>query len=160
MGEAVDLSFRFLTAGDIKAIVTYLKTVPAQATPGLPAPKTTPAPAAPKEGVVADVDPMGKHIFEGACASCHDWNGSGSLTAYAALTGNRAVNDPGATNVAQMVIAGTREQTPKGPVFMPAFGAAYSDAEIAAVANYVTARFGASGSRLTAHDVAELRRMN
>ena len=160
MGEAVDLSFRFLTAGDIKAIVTYLKTVPAQATPGLPAPKTTPAPAAPKEGVVADVDPMGKHIFEGACASCHDWNGSGSLTTYAALTGNRAVNDPGATNVAQMVIAGTREQTPQGPVFMPAFGAAYSDAEIAAVANYVTARFGAGGSRLTAHDVAELRRMN
>ena len=43
---------------------------------------------------------------------------------------------------------------------MPAFGAAYSDAEIAAVANYVTARFGAGGSRLTAHDVAELRRMN
>ena len=160
MGEAVDLSFRFLTAGDIKAIVTYLKTVPAQATPGLPAPKTTPASAAPKEGVVADVDPMGKHIFEGACASCHDWNGSGSLTTYAALTGNRAVNDPGATNVAQMVIAGTREQTPQGPVFMPAFGAAYSDAEIAAVANYVTARFGAGGSRLTAHDVAELRRMN
>lgn len=160
MGEAVELSFRYLTAGDIKAIVTYVKTVPAQATAGLPAPKTTLAPAAPKQGVVADMDPMGKHIFEGACASCHNWNGSGALTAYAALTGNRAVNDPGATNVAQMVIAGTRSQTPQGPVFMPAFGAAYSDAEIAAVANYVTARFGAGGSRLTARDVAELRRMN
>ena len=91
-----------------------------------------------------------------------DWlcSGLATLLAYAALTGNRAVNDPAATNVAQMVIAGTREKTPKGPVFMPAFGAAYSDAEIAAVANYVTARFGAGGSRLTAHDVAELRRMN
>ena len=40
---------------------------------------------------------------------------------------------------------------------MPAFGNAYSDDEIAAVANYVTARFGAKGSKLTAKDVAELR---
>jgi len=41
---------------------------------------------------------------------------------------------------------------------MPAFGNAYSDAEIAAVANYVTARFGSKGSSLTAEDVAELRK--
>jgi mono/diheme cytochrome c family protein len=41
---------------------------------------------------------------------------------------------------------------------MPAFGDAYSDDEIAAVANYVTARFGATGSSLTAQDVAELRK--
>ena len=40
---------------------------------------------------------------------------------------------------------------------MPAFGNAYTDDEIAAVANYVTARFGAKGSKLTAKDVAELR---
>ena len=40
---------------------------------------------------------------------------------------------------------------------MPAFGDAHSDAEIAAAANYVTARFGAVGSRLTADNVASLR---
>ena len=38
---------------------------------------------------------------------------------------------------------------------MPAFGAAYSDTEIAAVANYVTARFGAAPSHLTARDIAD-----
>ena len=41
---------------------------------------------------------------------------------------------------------------------MPAFGNAYSDDEIAAVTNYVTARFGSKGSKLTANDVAELRK--
>jgi mono/diheme cytochrome c family protein len=41
---------------------------------------------------------------------------------------------------------------------MPAFGNAYSDEEIAAVANYVTARFGSKESQLTAQDVAELRK--
>jgi mono/diheme cytochrome c family protein len=40
---------------------------------------------------------------------------------------------------------------------MPAFGEGYSDAEIAAAANYVTARFGAEGSRLTPENVASLR---
>jgi mono/diheme cytochrome c family protein len=40
---------------------------------------------------------------------------------------------------------------------MPAFGNAYSDAEIAAVVNYVTARFGPKGSQITAKDVAALR---
>jgi len=41
---------------------------------------------------------------------------------------------------------------------MPSFGSAYSDTEIAAVANYVTARFGIEHSKLTDKDVAELRR--
>jgi mono/diheme cytochrome c family protein len=40
---------------------------------------------------------------------------------------------------------------------MPEFGDAYSDSEIASVANYVTARFGNKGSDLTAENVAKLR---
>jgi mono/diheme cytochrome c family protein len=40
---------------------------------------------------------------------------------------------------------------------MPSFGHAYSDAEIAAVANYVTARFGSGPSAVLAEDVAKLR---
>ncbi|MEJ0041079.1 MAG: cytochrome c [Rhizomicrobium sp.] len=43
---------------------------------------------------------------------------------------------------------------------MPAFGSAYTNQEIAAVANYVTARFGAEPSGLTAKDVARLRQEN
>ena len=97
-------------------------------------------------------------VFEGACVSCHGWTGESPISPFATLTGARAVNDPGATNVAQIVISGTKRQTPDGALSMPAFGNAYSDAEIAAVANYVTARFGSKGSQLTAQDVAELRK--
>jgi mono/diheme cytochrome c family protein len=75
-----------------------------------------------------------KQIFEGACASCHGWTGVSPVTHYATLTGVRAVNDPTAINVAETVINGTD--------YMPAFGQGYSNDEIAAVANYVTARFG------------------
>ena len=100
----------------------------------------------------------GKMVFEGACVSCHGWTGESAISPMATLTGAWAVNDPGATNVAQIVISGTKRHTPEGALSMPAFGNAYSDDEIAAVANYVTARFGAKGSTLTAQDVAELRK--
>ncbi len=156
MAEEVDISLSTLSPADIRAVVAYLRSLPAISTPDLPAPKATPASDMPK-AMAASFDPRGKQVFEGACASCHSWSGVSLLINEATLTGNRSVNDVSAINVAQMVISGERRRTPHGVVMMPAFGQAYSDVEIAAVANYVTARFGANGSSLTAKDVAKLR---
>jgi cytochrome c5 len=158
MGEAIDLSLSNLTPSDIGALVVYLRSIPAIANGDHPAPVTRLAPAAPKLGVAGGFDPKGKRIFEGACASCHDWSGRGSLDPWATLTGSRAVNDPSATNVAQVVIAGARRRTATGSSYMPAFGEAYSDDEISAVANYVTSRFGAKPSTVTPKEVAALRK--
>ena len=160
MGEAVDKSLRYLTPGDIAAIVAYLRTVPAIWSSHLPAPKSVPAPASHREGVVADYDLRGKSLFAGSCASCHDWTGVSPITRYATLTGARAVNDSTAANIAQIVLQGTVRDTPHGKVFMPSFGNTFSNVEVAAVANYVTARFGAKASTITAKSVAELRRSN
>lgn len=157
MGEASDNSLTYLTAGDIRALVVYLRSVPAQDT-DLPRTVTVPAPASHREGATAGLDPRGEQIFAGACASCHDWTGISPLSKYATLTGVRAVNDPSATNVAQTIINGVDRNTAQGHIFMPAFGSAYSDDEIAAVSNYVTARFGAEGAKLTAANIASLRK--
>jgi mono/diheme cytochrome c family protein len=73
------------------------------------------------------------------------------------LAGRRSVHAR-PFNVAQIVLSGERRRSSDGVLLMPAFGAAYSDTEIAAVANYVTARFGAAPSHLTANDIAEFRR--
>jgi mono/diheme cytochrome c family protein len=159
MGEAVDNGFAGMTPDDIRAIVTYVRTVPPQSSPDLPATLAPPAPASPRSGVVV-ANALGKHLFEGACAACHSWTGQSAISPLATLTGARAVNDPSATNVAQIVISGTKRTTPSGAVSMPAFGAAFTDSEIAAVANYVTARFGAKASSLTEKDVASLRRQS
>jgi mono/diheme cytochrome c family protein len=155
MGEAVDHSLRYLAPEDTRAVVAYLRSVPPVPSLGLPATTAPPASASHKDGVTADA--RGKMVFEGACVSCHGWTGQSLVSPTATLTGAWAVNDPGATNVAQIVISGTKRLTPEGALSMPAFGNAYTDDEIAAVANYVTARFGAKGSKLTAKDVAELR---
>jgi mono/diheme cytochrome c family protein len=156
MGEAVDRSFSQLTADDIKSIVAYVRSVPPVASPDLPASPAPPASASHKDGGGKD-NARGKMVFEGGCVSCHGWTGESAVSPLATLTGAAAVNDPSGTNVAQIVLSGTRRLTPDGALSMPAFGNAYSDDEIAAVANYVTARFGAKGSSLTAKDVADLR---
>ena len=157
MGEATDNSLTFLTPGDIHALVVYLRSIPSRQT-DLPRRVDVPAPASYREGTTAGLDPRGGIIFAGACASCHDWTGVSPTSKYATLTGVRAVNDPSATNVAQTVISGVLRKTAEGMIFMPAFGDGYSDADIAAVSNYVTTRFGAEGGHLTEKDIASLRK--
>jgi mono/diheme cytochrome c family protein len=156
MAEAVDRSLSYLVPEDVRAVVAYLRTVPATASADLPASPAPPAPPSHKQGGGTQ-EARGKMVFEGACVSCHGWTGESPLSPFATITGAWAVNDPTAINVAEVVIHGTRRHHPPDAISMPAFGDAYSDIEIAAVANYVTARFGSKPSQLTAQDVANLR---
>ena len=156
MGEAVDESFSQLAPEDLRAIVVYLRSVPNSVSSDLPARLAPSAPDGHKEGLAA-AESRGKQVYEGACVSCHGWSGISDVSEYATLTGARAVNDPHGTNVAQIILAGTRRSSPPGVIEMPSFGAAYSDSDIAAVANYVTTRFGSSASNLNAVDIAKMR---
>jgi mono/diheme cytochrome c family protein len=155
MGEAVDESLSHLKPGDITAMVTYLRSVPGVVTSDLPEPRSTPAAAA--QLAATDSNAHGKEVYEGACAGCHGWTGVSPVIPFATLTGTRSVNDPSANNVAQVIIGGGHRHLRIDADNMPAFGATYSDAEIAAVANYVTALYGVKGSDLTAAHVAKLR---
>jgi len=157
MGEVVDESLSHLKPSDLAAMVTYLRTVASVATRDLPEPRAAPAAATFAEGVGSHASLSGRAVYEGACAGCHGWTGISPGIASASLTGTRAVNDATATNVAQVVIRGGERQAEAGPSNMPAFGSTYSDSEIASVANYVTARFGAKAADLTADQVAKLR---
>lgn len=153
MAEAVELSTSRMTASDVAAMVTYLRTIPPVRTKASPA-MAPPASALARSGP-AD-NPEGKRLFEGACASCHAWSGQGAITPEQQLAGNRAVNDATASNVAMMILNGVGSPAHHGP-YMPSFRSAYSDREIAPVANYVTARFGSKPSRIAAGDVAKMR---
>jgi mono/diheme cytochrome c family protein len=160
MGEAVDESLSYLKASDLAAMVAYLRTVASVATGDLPEPRAAPAAATFAESVGSHAEPSGRAVYEGACAGCHGWTGISPGIASATLTGTRAVNDATATNVAQVVIRGGERRAEAGPSNMPAFGNTYSDSEIASVANYVTARFGAKAADLTADQVAKLRTLD
>jgi mono/diheme cytochrome c family protein len=156
MGEVVGASLSQLDPADIRALAAYVRSVPGVSSAELPGTIAAAATFSHRDGGGA-ANATGKQVFEGACAGCHGWSGISPLSAVADLTGARAVNDPHATNVVQIVLAGEDRSSGPDTLHMPAFGGSYSDNEVAAVANYVTARFGSQGSSLDAHNVELLR---
>jgi hypothetical protein len=84
----------------------------------------------------------------------------GAGSKYATLLGTRTVNDPAGTNATQALLQGTHLHTALGKEFMPGFANGYSDAEIAAVVNFVTGRFGTTASALMPDEVAKRRQEN
>jgi mono/diheme cytochrome c family protein len=162
MGEAVGRSLQFLKADDAKALVAYLRTVPAHEgkhpidIDARPTSLVDSSPLLPAK-VELQSQNAGLALFAGACAGCHQWNGQGRQTAYASLEGTRAVNDLSAANVTQVILRGSELRVGDTEVFMPAFGDSYSDAEVAALANYVVAHFGGKQGAITPREVAKRR---
>jgi mono/diheme cytochrome c family protein len=109
-------------------------------------------------GDSAKADNPGLNLFEGASASCHQWNGKGQETPYASLVGTRGVNDIHGTNITQIMLHGSDLRAQGANIFMPSFGNAYSDTEVAALANYVIGHFGNKQGVVTPAVVAERRK--
>jgi mono/diheme cytochrome c family protein len=158
MAEAIENSLQYLTSEDIGALVAYLRTIPAQkgsyqvnaTAQGRSSSAMAPGTRVPDE--------LGRHVFEGACANCHQYNGDGRQTVYASLAGSQSVADPEGANMTQIMLNGAKYRIKDQDIHMPPFGPAYSDAELAAVANYVIARFGGKTGHVTPEDVAKRRR--
>jgi mono/diheme cytochrome c family protein len=162
MGEAVAHSLQYLNPADIAALVAYLRTVPARDGQSPIDVDPKPAPAMASTGAAPGGDAAGAHaqglkLFEGACASCHEWNGMGQQTPYAALLGTRGVNDRTGANVTEAILEGVKLRIGDTDVFMPAFASGYSDTEVAALTDYVLAHFGNKQGAVTPQDVARQR---
>lgn len=159
MAQAVHLSFQNLTPSDLGAIAEYVRSVPPVTSSDLPAPKLAKSTQYPgDESGPDDKLAAGRHLFAGTCSGCHSWTGVSDFVPYATLTGTRAVNDPTATNVALAVLRGASPLPAAGAIAtMPAFAASLTDDQIAAVSNYVIARFGAQPSSITPEEVGKLR---
>jgi mono/diheme cytochrome c family protein len=162
MGEAVENSLQYLDPQDTQALITYLrsiapragdKPVTVNARPDSVATSTAYTPSASTPAELRN----GLRLFESSCASCHQWNGQGPQTPYAALLGARSVNDPSGRNVTQIILHGGKIRVGTQDAFMPAFGAALTDAEIAQLSNYVLFQFGGKQGKVTAEMVAAQR---
>ncbi|MHB0777547.1 c-type cytochrome [Halomonas sp. WWR20] len=153
MAEVVSHSLNHLSEADIQAIVTYLKSVPAQ-----PAEVTRPPEKTLSNHMPADSEhPLGVQVFAKACANCHTWDGRGTRSAYAALIGLRTVHDPDAVNLVQVLLEGADLHTRQGAAYMPGFDTGYSDEELAAVSRFVLSHFGSVESPLDAATIANRR---
>ncbi len=153
MGEAVEHSFRHMSDDDLRAIITYLRDVPA-VNDGDETPRYA------YDGQGSDASRLrgqdssdGQHTGEGVtdgaalylgnCATCHQADGSGSPDGYyPSLVHNSVVGTSHSDNLVQVILNGVDRENNAGEIFMPAFRDQLSDEQVAALAGYVQQQFG------------------
>lgn len=128
--------------GDVRAIATYMADVFGAPTPDrklrgeqvLAQVKTPSMPPAKTEA-------LGASIYAAACATCHE---TGRPLPYGGvnLALSTTVRAPDARNAANIVLSGIRAVEGERSAIMPGFANSMNDAQIAALLNYLRARFG------------------
>jgi mono/diheme cytochrome c family protein len=150
MAEAIDNSLRYLTQDDIRAMVAYLRSV---------TPRPDGPPAVQADASMPAADALGARLFMQACQGCHLPNGDGRQSPWAALRGSHTAGDPAGTNLVQVLTHGTQLRTGQGVMFMHPFTGAYTDEELAALADYTTEQFGFRHSRVTPEQIRKQREL-
>jgi mono/diheme cytochrome c family protein len=159
MAEVVSNGTQYLTQEDLRSVAAYLRSLPA-VSDGATRPRANFDPPVRDDVTALRGSPAGAldgaRLFIGNCASCHGLSGEGAGL-YPPLRGNSASGANPADNLALLILNGVRRSTQRAAVFMPAFAGQLSDAQIAAISNYVTNRFGNRQASMNAERVAKLR---
>jgi mono/diheme cytochrome c family protein len=164
MAGIVQNSTQYLTPEDLRSISVFLR---AQAPVAGGATRSRDSFGQPADDDVATLRgnavtaPNGAQLFVANCASCHNWNGTGvgasAPGAYPSLIHNSTVGAADADNLVMLILQGVHRQTKDADVLMPGFARELGDDQIAALARYVTQRFGDPRATMTADRVAALR---
>jgi len=147
MAEVVQNSTSKLPDADLLAIATYIKDVGGG---------KTPTAAKPDAKMMA----AGKAIFADSCSGCHQADGKGVPRMFPPLAHDANVQQQNPTTVLRVILEGARTAaTDKAPTpfAMPAFDWKLTDAQIAAVANYVRNSWDNSAPPVSAGQVKDLR---
>ena len=150
MAEVVAQSTQHLHEDDLRAIATYLRSLP-------PRPQ-------PKSGQTAlDARAIVRHgagLYADRCAACHGKDGSGVAGVYPPLAGNSSVTEPTGINAVRVVLLGGFPPVTAGnprPYSMPPFAQQLNDGEVAAVVTYVRQAWSNKAPPVLARDVAAYR---
>ncbi|SFC29346.1 cytochrome c [Collimonas sp. OK412] len=151
MAEAIEHSLQYLNDADLKAIVTYVRSVPAINDAADKKPRYAWGQAADDDAELRGVAAVsvssnassGAELFSGNCASCHSASGSGVVGGYyPSLFSNSVVGarDPG--NLLMVILNGVQRRGKDEQTFMPGFANYLNDSQIAMLANYVVKQYG------------------
>jgi len=153
MGEAVDASLKYLSDDDLKGVVTYLRSVPAAR-----GSEQKPRYAwGGDDRTSIDPDSEGARLYTFYCSGCHGADGKTSAKLYPTLTNQGTVGANPPQNLIMVILHGARRNDNPN-AFMPSYGNAFSDDQIATLVNYVTKRFGDPKASISASDVASARK--
>lgn len=126
---------------DIRAMATYLASFSAAPEPAAEASAKAQA-AVTRAAALAPQPGQAQRLFNGACAACHhDGDGPKLLGANVPLALNSNLHSDRPDNLLQVIVHGIREPASRELGFMPGFGDALSDAQIAELAGYMRQRY-------------------
>lgn len=178
MAEAISHSFQHLNDSDVRAMATYVMSLPpvrvaSEDNGAADASRFAQGQAGDElagfrgKGFKAGMEgPLrGAQIYSANCASCHGADGQGTKDGYyPSLFHNSATAGAKPINLVATILYGVdRETHAGGHVFMPPFGDqpnalnALSDQDIADLANYISAHYGNGAAQVKPADVAEIR---
>ena len=131
MRQTIEESLSKMTDADIKAIVAYLRSVPARETYE-------------KQKLIAyeQAGAPGAETYLTYCSSCHKPDGKGVEGAVPALAGNSSVQTKGPENVLRIIYGGLAAQNGFAP--MPAIGQEMTEQQVKDVTDYVRNSWGNS----------------
>jgi mono/diheme cytochrome c family protein len=146
MGEEVEDASAHFSDDDLRAIATYLKSLPGGGN------KETPIDPS-NSGMTA-----GKAIYRDVCSACHGLDGNGVANLFPALAKAPSVRSKDPTTAIRVVLRGARSvatsKEPTAPA-MPSFGWQLNDDQVAAVVTYIRNSWGKAASPVSASDVSE-----
>jgi mono/diheme cytochrome c family protein len=127
MQQVVHNSLSFLTDADLRAMATYLKSIPANSSLA-------------GGGRTEPVGSQAGKLYVEHCAGCHQSKGRGIPGIFPPLAGNGVVRAPDPANILMVVLRGIPPQGSYVP--MPAFASQLSDQQVADIANYIRTSWG------------------
>ena len=149
MSEEIAHASSHMSDDDLKAIATYLKSVPGRNDEQQP--------------IAADDPQMkaGAAIYRDQCSACHQIDGKGVADLFPSLAASSQVRSDDPTTLLRIILQGARsvatKKEPTGPG-MPSFAWQLTDAQIAAVATYVRNSWGAAAPAVSASSVESSRK--
>jgi mono/diheme cytochrome c family protein len=156
MLDVVNNSTPYLSDDDINAIVTYLKSLPADTQQTA----FTYADATPKALQAGKAQASGDELFRGYCSSCHGIDGKGQAPYMPPLAGNPVVLTGDPSSLINLVLNGAQPLVVKGApdaYRMPQYRVQLNDEQIASVLSFVRNGWGNSAGPVTADQVKALR---
>jgi mono/diheme cytochrome c family protein len=165
MVEAIDNSLRYLTEDDLRAMATYLKSVPALHDATDTRPVYAWGAAADNldsiRGVALPKDPnrmTGPQLYDAHCATCHQARGQGSFDdGLPPLFHNPDLGRTNTNNLVMVLLDGIERQADVPDVLMPGFRKELSDQQIATLGVYLAKNYGNPKVQVTADQVKTLR---
>lgn len=150
MAEVVARSTQHMHESDLRAIATYLQSLPAR----------SPVPAKELPFDTKTLVNQGTKVYAQQCADCHGKDGKGIVGVYPPLDGNSSVNEPTGINAIRVVLLGGFPPVTAGnprPYSMPPFAQSLNDNDVASVVSYIRQAWSNKASPVRADDVGKYR---